>query len=137
MRKLDLFGQHMVAGQNPNAVLSLKLSDLRDFARERMACDGIDTRVKLDGMISRSVYPLKDSAAVWVLIDTVPATKDIINGYIHHRAKNYDHAEKIKGAVKNNVVEWSKDLNVLPALLAPLPRRGSAFWVLKRLSSRR
>ncbi|RHZ64875.1 hypothetical protein CDV55_105195 [Aspergillus turcosus] len=60
-----------------------------------------------------------DSAAVWALIDTDPATKDIINGYIHHRAKNYGHAENIKGAVKNNVVEWSKDLNVLPAVLAP------------------
>ncbi|KAF7118349.1 hypothetical protein CNMCM5793_007863 [Aspergillus hiratsukae] len=39
--KLDLFGQHMVSGQNPNAVLSLKLSDLRDFARERMAQMGL------------------------------------------------------------------------------------------------
>ncbi|RHZ43414.1 uncharacterized protein CDV56_101615 [Aspergillus thermomutatus] len=39
--KLDLFGQQMVSGQDPNAVLSLKLSDLRDFARERMAQMGL------------------------------------------------------------------------------------------------
>ncbi|GIJ83734.1 hypothetical protein Asppvi_002564 [Aspergillus pseudoviridinutans] len=39
--KLDVFGQHMVAGQNPNAVLPLQLSDLRDFARERMASMGL------------------------------------------------------------------------------------------------
>ncbi|KAE8340437.1 hypothetical protein BDV24DRAFT_175335 [Aspergillus arachidicola] len=32
--KLDLFGQHMVAGQDPNTVLALDLSDLRDSARE-------------------------------------------------------------------------------------------------------
>ncbi|PIG90185.1 hypothetical protein AARAC_003626 [Aspergillus arachidicola] len=39
--KLDLFGQHMVAGQDPNTVLALDLSDLRDFARERMLSMGM------------------------------------------------------------------------------------------------
>ncbi|KAE8306439.1 hypothetical protein BDV41DRAFT_569939 [Aspergillus transmontanensis] len=39
--KLDLFGQHMVAGQDPNTVLALDLSDLRDFARERMQLMGL------------------------------------------------------------------------------------------------
>ncbi|KAK6814482.1 hypothetical protein RU639_009350 [Aspergillus parasiticus] len=39
--KLDLFGQRMVAGQDPNTVLALNLSDLRDFARERMQLMGL------------------------------------------------------------------------------------------------
>ncbi|KAB8202720.1 hypothetical protein BDV34DRAFT_236757 [Aspergillus parasiticus] len=39
--KLDLFGQHMIAGQDPNTVLALDLSDLRDFARERMQLMGL------------------------------------------------------------------------------------------------
>ncbi|KAE8325621.1 hypothetical protein BDV39DRAFT_194234 [Aspergillus sergii] len=39
--KLDLFGQHMVAGRDPNTVLALDLSDLRDFARERMQLMGL------------------------------------------------------------------------------------------------
>ncbi|KAL2000059.1 hypothetical protein VTN02DRAFT_3622 [Thermoascus thermophilus] len=39
--KQDLFGPHMVPGQDPNTVLSLHLADLRDFARERMATMGL------------------------------------------------------------------------------------------------
>ncbi|GFF36227.1 hypothetical protein IFM61606_02752 [Aspergillus udagawae] len=42
-----------------------------------------------------------------------------MQGYIHHRANNYDHSEKIKGAVRNNVVEWPQVSNVLPAVLGP------------------
>jgi hypothetical protein len=48
-----------------------------------------------------------------------------IQGYIHHRTSNYDHSQKIKGAVRNNVVEWSQVSNVLPAVLGPAaPRVG-------------
>ncbi|KAB8276087.1 hypothetical protein BDV30DRAFT_246761 [Aspergillus minisclerotigenes] len=39
--KLDLFGKHMVAGQNPMTVLSLGLSELRDHARHRMSLMGL------------------------------------------------------------------------------------------------
>ncbi|KAE8380910.1 hypothetical protein BDV26DRAFT_115638 [Aspergillus bertholletiae] len=39
--KLDLFGQQMIAGQDPNAVLPLDLFHLRNFARERMLAMGL------------------------------------------------------------------------------------------------
>ncbi|KAE8162113.1 hypothetical protein BDV40DRAFT_265993 [Aspergillus tamarii] len=39
--KLDLFGQSIVAGQDPNTVLSLDVSELRDFARQRMLFMGL------------------------------------------------------------------------------------------------
>ncbi|KAF7616227.1 hypothetical protein AFLA_009725 [Aspergillus flavus NRRL3357] len=39
--KLDLFGKHIVAGQNPMTVLSLGLSELRDHARHRMSLMGL------------------------------------------------------------------------------------------------
>ncbi|KAE8369668.1 hypothetical protein BDV27DRAFT_120655 [Aspergillus caelatus] len=39
--KLDLFGQQMVAGQDPNMALPLDLSVLRDFARQRMLFMGL------------------------------------------------------------------------------------------------
>ncbi|PKX89917.1 uncharacterized protein P174DRAFT_434356 [Aspergillus novofumigatus IBT 16806] len=64
-------------------------------------------------------FKLKDSAVIWALINNKPATKDIIYGYIYVHANNYDHTGKIKGAVKNTVVDWLQDANVLPVLLAP------------------
>lgn len=49
----------------------------------------------------------------------------MLPSFIHHRKHNYDHSEKIKGAVKGNVVEWAKEPTVLPALLAEsAPRVG-------------
>ncbi|GIC85402.1 uncharacterized protein Aud_001233 [Aspergillus udagawae] len=65
------------------------------------------------------VQPRLHNYAFWALIDTDAATRDIMQGYIHHRANNYDHSEKIKGAVRNNVVEWPQVSNVLPAVLGP------------------
>ncbi|GFG25348.1 hypothetical protein IFM61606_05288 [Aspergillus udagawae] len=64
-------------------------------------------------------FKLKDSAVIWALIDNDPATNTIIYGYINLRANNYAHEEKIIGVIKNTVVEWSQDSNVLPVLLAP------------------
>lgn len=32
--------------------------------------------------------------------------------------KIYDHTEKVKGAIRNSVVEWAQDANVLPVIMA-------------------
>ncbi|GIC94580.1 uncharacterized protein Aud_001909 [Aspergillus udagawae] len=64
-------------------------------------------------------------AAVW----NDPATNPIIYGYINLRANNYAHEEKIKGVIKNTVVEWSQDYNVLPVLLAPAAPRAGVLGV--------
>jgi hypothetical protein len=69
---------------------------------------------------------LPDSVAVWNLLNKDPDTKPLINAYIAHRVKDYDHAEGSgKQPVRNKVVQWSQDPNVRPALLAPTtPRVG-------------
>jgi hypothetical protein len=69
---------------------------------------------------------LPDSVAVWNLLNEDPDTKPLINAYIAHRVKDYDHAEgSRKRPVRNKVVQWSQDPNIRPALLAPTtPRVG-------------
>ncbi|GFF30505.1 hypothetical protein IFM61606_10548 [Aspergillus udagawae] len=66
-----------------------------------------------------SYFSLTDSVVIWDLVNEDTATKDIINAYLAHCVNNYTHADKIKGAIHNNIVNWSQDPNVLPALLAP------------------
>ncbi|GFF94245.1 LOW QUALITY PROTEIN: acid phosphatase [Aspergillus lentulus] len=47
---------------------------------------------------------------------TVGDTFEDLHGQITYVAM---HRERSKGAVRNNVIEWSQDPNVIPALLAP------------------